>query len=128
MKKEISIFLTSVFVLLFMTITVYAQSNNAEDFFIGKWKITAYGLPQGDIEMLVTFDKKEGNLSGNITTVQDTTQLIPFTKTELYGNSITAYYTAQGYDVYFTLEKGEGENVTGSMMEMFDIKGTKINK
>jgi|WetSurSiteA1Bulk_404760.scaffolds.fasta_scaffold30695_2 hypothetical protein len=126
MKKKISIFLTSVFVLLFMAITMYAQSNNAKDFFIGKWKTTAYGLPQGDIEMFVTFDKKEGNLGGNITTVQDTTQLIPFTKIELNENSITAYYTAQGYDVYFTLQKGEGENVTGYMMEMFEMKGTKI--
>jgi hypothetical protein len=120
--------LTSLLVLLFIAINTNAQDKTVEDFFVGKWKFMVYGLPQGDVEMVTTIENKDGKLGGSIYAIQDSTQVTVFSKVELKEKSLTAYYTAQGYDVYFVLEKGDGEKVTGSMMDMFDMKGTKIKK
>lgn len=128
MKKKINAIIMIVMALVFVAIESNAQDQNLEQFYLGKWKVTAFGLPQGDIEMLVTFEKKDGKMCGNISTVEDNADTMAFTKVELDKGSITAYYTAQGYDVYFVLEQDEGGQVKGSMMDMFDMEGEKIEK
>lgn len=128
MKKRIQTIIMVVMAFVFVTIQSNAQDQNFEQFYLGKWQLTAYGLPQGDIEMLVMFEKKDGKMCGKISTVDDNSEAIAFTKVELEGGSITAYYTAQGYDVYFVLEQEEGGKVKGSMMDMFDMEGEKVKE
>lgn len=128
MKKRINAIIMIVMVLVSVAFVSIAQDQNLEQFYLGKWKVTAFGLPQGDIEMLVTFEKKDGKLCGNISTTDDNAEAMTFTKVELDEGSITAYYTAQGYDVYFVLEQDEGGQVKGSMMDMFDMEGEKVEK
>lgn len=128
MKKVIGSIFATVVVFLLIVSSSRAQEKVDENFFLGKWKIMVYGLPQGDVEMVTTIENKDGKLGGSIYAIQDSTQVTVFSKVELKDKSLTAYYTAQGYEVYFVLEKGDGEKVTGSMMDMFDMKGTKLKK
>ncbi|QIA09147.1 hypothetical protein [Draconibacterium halophilum] len=128
MKKKINTIVMVVMALVFIAIESNAQDQNSEQFFLGKWKIMSYGLPQGDAELLVTFEKKDGKLGGKISTGEENAEAMAFTKVELEENSITAYYTTQGYDVYFILEKEDGNKVKGTMMDMFDMEGEKVKE
>ncbi len=127
MKKVINVWTVSFIFFLGIVLAskVNAQDKVGEDFFLGKWKITAYGLPQGDTEMIFFLEKKEGKLEGNIGDGKPE-NAIKFSKVELKDKSVTVYYTAQGYDVYMTLEKVDENKVSGSMMDMFDLKGVKV--
>lgn len=128
MKKRICIFITSVLILFFGAINSNAQSDTTEDYFLGMWKVMTYGLPQGDVEMIVTFEKKDGKLGGTLAAIEDTAQKIPFAKIEHKNDLITAYYTTQGYDVYFKLKIVDNDQVKGWMMDMFEIEGNRFKE
>ena len=125
MKKVSSLFLLSFFALLFVASSLHAQTA-PEDYFVGTWKVKAFGLPQGDTDLVIKFEKKDGKLSGGI--IDPATQQVnPFTKIETAQNKVTAYFIAQEQqmEVYLTLEKKDDTNVTGSIMDMFNMEGTK---
>jgi hypothetical protein len=111
--------------LLFVT-TLQAQTA-PEDYFVGSWKVKAYGLPDGDAEMIIQFEKKEGKLSGGIVDPATKKVINPFTRIEVASNKVTAYFMApeQQMEVYLTLEKKDDANVKGSIMDMFNMEGTK---
>jgi hypothetical protein len=122
--------LSTLFVFCFLTLLFLASSLSAqiapEDHFVGTWKVKAYALPQGDTEMIIQFERKEGKLSGGIADAT-TKQVIPFTKVETAAGKLTAYFIApeQQMEVYLTLEKKDDTTVTGSIMNMFAMDGTK---
>ncbi len=125
MKKIRSLFILSFCALLFVTSGLHAQTS-PEDYFVGTWKVKAFGLPQGDTDLVIQFEKKEGKLNGGL--VDPATQEVtPFTKIDLVQNKVTAYFIAkeQAMEVYLTLEKKDDTNVTGSIMDMFNMEGTK---
>lgn len=106
------------FLLLVMALMLCTTVANAQekvgDFFIGKWTIVVTGTPNGDATMNAEFKRNDdGQVVGSIGT--DT-----FTRLEVKENSITAYWTAGGYDVYIFLEKIDDNNCEGTMMDMFD--------
>lgn len=112
---------------LFFSINAKAQSN--ADFFVGKWKITVMGTPNGDATMIFKFEKKDGKLTGNIS---DSTgaEISKITNIEESGKTITAFFTAQGYDVTLQIEpvEAEADKVKGSLMGMFDATGVRIKE
>jgi hypothetical protein len=125
MKKLISTLILSVLSLLLLVTTLQAQTA-PEDYFVGSWKVKAYGLPDGDAEMIIKFEKKEGKFSGAM--VDPATKIVtPFTKIEVANNKLTAYFMApdQQMEVFLTLERKDDTNVKGSIMDMFDMAGTK---
>ncbi len=125
MKKLSTLFFFSFLSLVLFTTNLQAQTT-PEDYFVGTWKVKAYGLPQGDTDMIIQLEKKDGKLSGGI--VDATTNKInPFTKVEVAATKLTAYFIAQeqGMEVYLTLEKKDDKSVTGSIMDMFNMDGTK---
>ena len=73
---------------------------------------------------LAVLDKNDTTLAG---VIQDSvgTEMSKFSKVELKDNGVTVYFTAQGYDVYMTMNKKDEDHVTGSMMDMFDAEGTR---
>ena len=101
-----------------------AQTQTGTEYFPGKWNMLVRGLPNGDTRMFVVLDKKDTTLAGAI---QDSTgtEISKFSKVELKDNGITVYFTAQGYDVYMTMNKKDEDHVVGSMMDMFDAEGTR---
>lgn len=126
MKKTINIFAVSLILFLGLVVSnkINAQDKAKEDFFLGKWKITAFGLPQGDTEMIFVLENKDGKIEGNVGDGKPETAT-KFSKIEFKENSVTVYYTSQGYDVYMTLEKVDEDNVKGTIMDMFDLKGKR---
>lgn len=127
MKKLMILFTFCLVAMAGIATQVQAQSA-PEDYFVGTWKVKAFGLPQGDTEMIIRFEKKDGKLAGGI--VDATTQEVtPFTKIEMAHSKValTAYFIAkeQQMEVYLTLDKKDDANVTGSIMDMFNMEGSK---
>ena len=122
MKKLIVFISTAVMFLL--STGVMAQTQSGADYFAGKWDMLVKGLPNGDTKMFVVLDKKDTAMAG---TIQDSTgtEISKFSKVELKDTLVTVYFTAQGYDVYMTMNKKDADHVTGSMMDMFDAEGTR---
>lgn len=95
------------------------------DFFAGKWEITFFGTPQGDIKMKADLKLEGDKLEGILTTDADE---IDITKIEENSNDITLYFTAQGYDVNVKLTKTDEDHLSGSLMDMFDAKAQRIKE
>jgi hypothetical protein len=122
--KKLWIIISSVFIFILSTGAV-AQAQTGVDYFTGKWNMLVKGLPNGDSKMIVVLDNKDSTLAGSIL---DSTgvETGKFSKVELKGNEVIVYFTAQGYDVYLTMDKKDEDHVTGSMMGMFDAEGIRI--
>lgn len=121
--KKVSSFAGLLFLLL--SSNVHAQSKTGSDYFTGKWNVLIKGTPGGDAKMFVVLDKKDSTMAGAIqdSTGNETTKI---SKVELADNEAKVYFTAQGYDVYLTMDKKDDDHVTGSMMGMFDAEGERV--
>lgn len=124
--KKITQF-AATFTLLFFTLAVTAQSKTGADYFEGTWNVLLKGVPGGDAKMFVVLEKKDTAMAG---AVQDSTgkEMSKIDKIELAGDTVTVYFTAQGYDVYLAMTKKDDDHVTGSLMGMFDAEGERIKK
>lgn len=124
--KKLSLILTVVMA-LFLSSKAKAQSN--ADFFVGKWKITVVGTPNGDAKMYFKFEKKDGKLIGNIS---DSTgaEVAKVSNIEESGKYINVYFTAQGYDLNILIEpvEADADKVKGSLMGMLDATGVRIKE
>ena len=121
--KKLSTCVTAAF-LFVLSASTMAQTSSGADYFAGKWNMLVKGLPNGDTKMFVVLDKKDTTLAG---TIQDSagTEISKFSKVELKGEGVIVYFTAQGYDVYMSMNKKDEDHVTGSMMDMFDAEGVR---
>ncbi len=127
MKKLSTLFVFSFLSLVFFASSLQAQTT-PEDYFVGTWNVKAFGLPDGDKELVLLFEKKDGKLSGGIVDPATKKVVNPFTNVQLAANKLTANFIApeQQMDVYLTLEKKDDSKVTGSIMDMFSMEGTKV--
>jgi len=115
-------------VLLFSVLTLQAQDKEGE-FFIGKWKVLVEGTPSGDSNMIVEFKRNEaGKIVGTSGDETGEAPATKFTRVEAKGETVTAYWVAQGYDVYLFFEKISDNEIEGSLMDMFDASGTRITE
>ena len=123
MKKMKMILATMI--CLFATLTVNAQDKAAPaDYFVGTWNVLVEGTPKGDSNMKLFVERVDGKLTGKV--IGDgKTEDVEFTRVEEKEKAITAYFTGGGYNVYIYLEKKDDNSVTGSLMDMFDAKGTR---
>lgn len=123
--KKVSIFF--LFMLLSVAVNSIAQAPAPADFFAGKWDIMVAGTPNGDTQLVANLVRKDGKLTGEITTPADTTKgAIPITKIEEGTDKLALYFTAQGYDVNLDLAKVDDDNLKGSLMNMFDAKAKRL--
>jgi len=123
MKKAILVFAGIFFLLL--SNDANAQAQTGTDYFAGKWNVLTTGLPDGDAKMLVVFERIDGKLTGAMLDEVKKTKNV-FTKVEEKEKSVTGYFTAGGYDCFLFLEKKDDNNVTGSLMDMFDSTGVRV--
>ena len=121
--KKLSVIISTAFV-IFLSTGALAQTQSGADYFAGKWNMLVKGLPNGDTKMIVVLDKKDSILAGAILDSAGT-ETGKFSKVEIKDNGITVYFTAQGYDVYMTMNKKDEDHVIGSMMDMFDAEGAR---
>ena len=124
MKKLSIIIATVLFSFLF---SIKANAQESKDYFVGKWNVLTTGLPDGDGKSIVTLTRGEnGKLTGSMEGAGRPADV--FTKIEEKEKFVTCYFTASGYDVYIYLEKKDENNITGSLLDMFDCTGTRIIK
>lgn len=130
--KKVNVFLAGVLFLLISfganaQVKTVADSLSAEAYFIGKWNILAKSLPQGDTKMVIIIEKKEGKLTGNISDPASSEGPMEFISVTINGNVLNAVFTAQGMDIPLNLTKKDDRSITGDIMGMFDIEGSKPN-
>lgn len=113
--------------IMIFVVAMTASAQNTKSFFEGKWNITITGLPQGDSKSIVEFKTNDkGELTGTMTSADGKGKPTIFTHIENKGDNITAHFTGGGYDVYLYLEKVDNDNIEGSMMDRFDITGSRV--
>lgn len=123
MKKKAILIASMCILLLAFTVRAQDQKN---DYFLGKWDMVAEGTPSGDSKMTVTIERKDGKLIGTVLPVGK--EMVNISRFEEKEKSLTAYFNTGGYDVYLYVEKKDDDNVTGSLIDMFDVKGVRIKE
>lgn len=128
MKKASIIISIIILAIAISTRSANAQTKNTgENYFIGKWNAVVYGVPDGDTKMVINIEKKDDKISGNMADPSKSDPPLEFANIEVSDSSFKATFNAQGMDITLMLKIKDDKNVTGSMMDMFDIKGTKEN-
>jgi hypothetical protein len=127
--KKISIIISMIILTGFVTTgSINAQAiNTGEKYFIGKWNVMVYGLPDGDTKMVINIDKKEDKLTGNLADPAKSDPPLELENMEIADSTFKATFNAQGMDISLMLKIKDDRSITGNMMDMFDIKGTKDN-
>jgi hypothetical protein len=128
MKKALFILSTIIIAFIVNTGSINAQAKNTgEKYFIGTWNLMVYSLPDGDTKMTINIEKKDDKLIGNLADSAKTVPPLDLANIEVADSTFKATFSAQGMDISLMLKIKDDKNVTGNMMDMFDIKGTKEN-
>jgi len=129
MKKVLFILTT---VLLFAGAFTMKAQDKSNDYFVGKWDVTMFNLPDGDTTMIMTLTRTDGKLDGFfVPTNGEKKDPIKITSVEENTNNkgeITLYFTAQDYDLNLLLNKVDEDNAKGSLVGMFDVKTKRIKE
>ena len=73
--------------------------------------------------------RKDGVLTGQLKIVgDDSLPLIDIAKIEDSSDKVVLYFTIQGYDVNTELTKVDSDNLKGSLMGMYEAKGTRVKE
>jgi|SRR5690606_3479180 hypothetical protein len=120
-----------VFVILFAIAGMqsgFSQTTIKKDFFKGAWEVTVFGTPNGDSKMLVTLDRVEGKLTGELAGINEPSKvrykIDKVTETE---KSIVIYFYAEGMDINLSLTKEDENNLKGSLLDgMFASTGKRV--
>ena len=124
MKKLIFLFIS------FLIISCGVQKKVTKDLYTGVYEITVFDVDQiGDVPLTLTINKNETgyisklDMRGEAAENADYMWEVQGTKVEDEVISIEAIIAS--YDVDFELTI-EGDEVSGSMMGMFDVEGTRV--
>ena len=123
MKKTFAL-LTGLF-LVCLSFSSMAQPKGGPDYFAGKWNTLIKGTPQGDVRLLFVLEKDGSGLKG---VVQDSTgnEMSKIDKVDIAEKSITIFCNIAGYDVNIELTPKDDDNVTGTLMGMFEVEGVRV--
>jgi hypothetical protein len=107
-----------------------AKNPDPTDFFAGKWKISVPGTPEGDLVFSANLVRVDGVLAGKLTMDGAPAEVEPIliSKVEESKEKLTLYFSAKGYDVNVELNKVDSDNLKGSLMGMFEAKGTRVKE
>jgi len=122
--KKLSLLIFLVMGLLFSS-AVKAQST--ANYFVGKWAITVIGTPNGDTKLTFAFERKDGKLIGAVRDSIDK-EVSKITEIDEKDKTINAAFSINDHDVALSLEPVDDDHVKGSVMGMFDAKGTRIKE
>jgi hypothetical protein len=124
MKKLIFLFIS------FLIISCGVQKKVTKDLYTGVYEITVFDIDQiGDVPLTLTINKNETgyisklDMRGEAAENADYMWEVEGTKVEDEVISIEAIIAS--YDVDFELTI-EGDEVSGSMMGMFDVEGSRV--
>lgn len=121
--------ITSTFLLLLFIHACGVQKSLKKDPYIGSYDMTVFEVDNiGDIPLNLVISKEGENYQAAIKPrgeMQDVTFEIDGVSFEQGLFTIEAY--AAGYDIYFELSI-EGDELSGSLMGMFDIEGSRVTE
>lgn len=102
-----------------------AQSGNG---FEGKWQFIVTGSSQGNSVIIISLIRGEdGKLTGELS--RDGSPAVKLDRVEEEaGKSFTAYFKTNGYDCYLFAELAGENEMKGSLMDMFDCTGKRIEE
>jgi hypothetical protein len=125
MKKS-GLLITGIILFIF-SIGVNAQTKTGYDFFTGKWNIVVMSAPQGDVKMVVNFEKINEVLSASLkdSTGNDIYKVI---KTEIDNDQAIITFSGSQGDVDLKLIKKDETNIIGDIMGMFTVEGKRFIK
>lgn len=116
-------FVLSILYIFLVGMDGFAQGN--ADYFVGKWNTTVFGTPNGDVEMVLDLERKEGKLAGFVSLPglgAEPTEIGSVTEQE---KTIIVNFFAAGYDLSLALEPVDENHVVGKLLDMFDAKGER---
>jgi len=125
MKKS-GLLIAGIFLFIF-SIGMNAQTKTGFDFFDGKWNVIIKSAPQGDVRMVINFEKINEVVSASI---KDSTEkeLYKVTNTDINQDQDVITFTGSLGDVPLTLRKKDETSLEGDITGMFDIEGKRISK
>jgi hypothetical protein len=110
--------------LLVSTLNGFAQNN---DLWLGKWEFFVKETPQGDVKMIGNLVRKDGKLTGELTSVTNqVAEKIPISNIEESADKVVIYFTAAGYDLNLALGKMDNDNLKGTLMGSFQATGKRL--
>ena len=126
--KKVSIILIALF--FGIAIKGFSQTTTPApptDFFAGKWEISIFGTPQGDVKLVTELVRKDGKLTGELKDATDSSKpAIPITLIEEKDGGLELSFSASGYDLTLPLKKEDDDNLKGQLMNMFDAKAKRV--
>lgn len=110
---------------MLLTTGVNAQTKTGFDFFAGQWNATVLGSPMGDLKLDIGFEKINDQVKGSI---KDTTgkELYEVITTEINQEKAILNFIGSQGEVPLTLVRKDDDNLTGNIMNMFDVQGVRI--
>ncbi|MDD3789667.1 MAG: hypothetical protein PHO94_13385 [Petrimonas sp.] len=120
-KATISLFI------LFLGILVATSASAQEkkkDYFAGKWNILVKNTPNGDENATLIFERKDGRLQGTIN--RENGEVITINGLVEKPDTITGYFYAEGSNLNLFLAKKDRKTLTGSVMDQFQVEGTRV--
>lgn len=129
MRKVILFVAGIFFVLISFGTEVLGQSGS--DYFAGKWNVVAAGGPSGGAQMVVSLERKDGKLKGDV--IINDENAIVFSSIEEKENSVKLYFTSShGNDIILFMEKKDERKVGGTLtikdMDTLNISGERMTK
>ena len=122
--KKFSILVFFFATLLFSSSTM---AQTTEDYFVGDWEVQIKDTPMGNITVVLTLERVDGKLVGKFVDNASSTETKMNSITE-NEKSLTLNFTSEYGDLYFTLQREDDENVSGSLMDSFAVSGTRVKK
>lgn len=113
--------------LLAFALNAGAQSQEAPDYFVGKWSILVKGTPQGDVKLVLSLEKKDTALAA---VVLDTTgkEFAKVDKVVRKDTMMIAYFSAMGYDLYLEMTRKDDDHMVGNLVGMFEAEAERVKE
>jgi len=124
MKKTVTL------ALLFLVASCGVLKKTVKDPYVGSFNFTVFEVDNyGDIPVKLTINKEGENYISQmeLSSSGDTGNDMQINSTSFNDGVLTIEATASGFDIYFELTV-DGDDISGAMMGMFDIEGTRIKE
>ena len=123
--KKLSLLTISLFIF-----SCGVQKKATKDLYAGIYEITVFDVDQiGDVSLTLTIIKNETGYSSQLDMRGDAAESGDYTweveETKIEDEIITIEAIIASYDVNFELSI-EGDEISGAMMGMFDVEGSRV--
>ena len=104
---------------------LFSLAGQAQNYYHGTWYVTAKGMPNGDVNMMMTVDCNANPAIGNITDPSNPAKLIKLENVKISGDSFSAQFKGFGITLPLELTKVDERTAAGKAMRRFDLTASK---